>query len=168
MKKVTNDGHGQRPQRPARKLDRQAALDQRSRGLSTPEIATLQGVAPSTVRRFMDRMKPELAAVEEFKNGRADVLARIQGKSLDLQERIIDSMDDRVLDALTPHQKSGLLISTNTIFGTTYDKERLEKGKSTNNVSVIGRLLGDSVRGAHKRQAAQTPPEPEQEQEQES
>lgn len=135
----------ERLQRSARKLDRKAALEQRARGLSNPEIAGLQGVAASTVRRFMDRMEPELAAVEEFKSGRADALARIQGKSLDLQERIIDSMTDHVLDTLAPHQKNGLLMSVNTVFGTAYDKERLERGKSTQNIGLIAKMMGDSL-----------------------
>jgi IS30 family transposase len=145
MKRRSKIPGGERPQRSARKLDRKAALDQQARGLSTREIAQLQGVAASTVRRFMDRMKPEQAAVEEFKNGRADVLARIQGKSLELQERILESIDDRLLNALTPHQKSGLLLSTNTVFGTTYDKERLERGKSTQNVGVVARIMGEAL-----------------------
>ncbi|MBA5870902.1 MAG: hypothetical protein GDA68_13045 [Nitrospira sp. CR2.1] len=148
MSKASDDGLGERTKRTlrkARKLDRKAALDQRARGLSTTEIANIQCVAASTVRRFMDRMKPELAAVEEFKSGRADALARIQGKSLDLQERIIDSMTDHVLETLAPHQKNGLLMSVNTVFGTAYDKERLERGKSTQNIGLIAKMMGDSL-----------------------
>jgi hypothetical protein len=148
---------GQRPQRrsrSARKLDRQTALEQKARGLSNGEIASLQQVNISTVRRFMDRMQPELGAVEDFKNGRANVLARIQSKALDVQERLIDSLgEERVLTALTPSQKSALLFSTNTVFGTLFDKERLETGKSTQNHSVIARMMGDAVRTAHADQA---------------
>lgn len=144
MKQPSRTPQDERPQRSARKLDRKAALDQQARGLSNKEIAHLQGVATSTVRRFMERMAPEQAAVEEFKSGRADVLARIQGKSLDLQERILDSMNDGVVDALTPHQKSGLLHSLNAQAGTLYDKERLERGQSTSNLAVMGRIMGQA------------------------
>lgn len=134
----------QRLERSARKLNRKAALEQKARGLSNPEIASLQGVAVSTVRRFMERMKPEEAAITEFKQGRADVLARIQAKSLELQERIIDSLGDGVVDALAPHQKSALLHSLNTVAGTLYDKERLERGQSTSNLAVMGRIMGQA------------------------
>jgi hypothetical protein len=149
MKKTVSANSPQRLQRSARKLDRKAALDQQARGLSTSEIAQLQQVHVSTVRRFMDRMKPEQAAIEDFKNGRADVLARIQSKSLDLQERIIESFDDGILSALTAHQKSGLLLSCNAIFGTTHDKERLERGKTTANIGLVARLMGEAFRTAH-------------------
>jgi len=150
MKKAPVKSAGQRPQRSARKLDRKAALEQRARGLSNREIAGLQDVATSTVRRFLERMEPERAAVEEFKSGRADALARIQGKALDLQERLIDSIDDGVLQTLLPHQKNGLLVSVNTVFGTAYDKERLERGKSTSNVGVLARIMGSALDMAHK------------------
>lgn len=149
-KKVATITHDKRLQRSARKLNRKAALDQRARGLSMGEIAALQGVATSTVRRFMERMKPEQAAVEEFKNGRADVLARIQSKSLDLQERIIDTMDDGVVAALLPHQKSGLLQALNAQAGTLFDKERLERGKTTQNVGLIAKMMGDALDQAHQ------------------
>lgn len=150
MKKARVKSPGQRPQRSARKLDRKAALEQRARGLSNKEIAGLQDVATSTVRRFLDRMEPERAAVEEFKSGRADALARIQGKALDLQERLIDSIDDGVLQTLLPHQKNGLLVSVNTVFGTAYDKERMERGKSTQNVGVLARIMGKALDTAYK------------------
>ena len=150
MKKATTATNSQCPQRSARKLDRQAAIDQHARGLSTTEIASLQGVAPSTVRRFMERMKPEQAAVEDFKNGRADVLARIQAKSLGLQERILDTMNDGVVSALAPHQKSALLHSLNAQAGTLYDKERLERGQSTHNHSVLHKMMGAAFEAAHK------------------
>jgi hypothetical protein len=122
-------------------LDRKAALEQRGRGLSNVEIAALQGVDRSTVRRFFAHTEPERQAVEGFKRGRADVLVRLQMKSLDAQERVLDLLNDEVLIALTPHQKAGLLQSLNAQAGTLYDKERLEVGKSTANVSSLGEIM---------------------------
>lgn len=125
----------------ARKIDRKKVLDLHARGFTAPEIAQQQGVAHSTVWRFLERMKPELGAVEAFKKGRADVFARIQAKSLDTQERIIDTLDDVSLGALTPSQKSGLIIALNAQAGTLFDKERLERGQSSHNVSIITAML---------------------------
>jgi hypothetical protein len=80
--------------------------------------------------------------VEGFKRGRADVLARLQAKSLMTQELILDALaKDGVVDALTPHQKGTLLYSLNALAGTLYDKERLEVGKSTANVSSLGEIM---------------------------
>lgn len=142
-----------RNERKARKLDRKHVLDLHARGFSTPEIARQQGVVSSTVHRFLERMRPELGAVEEFKKNRADVLARIQAKSLDAQERIIDTLNDGVVTALTPSQKSSMLIALNAQNGTAFDKERLERGQSTANLSTLSRMLDSQVSTLYKRRA---------------
>ena len=135
-----------RTQRTARKLNRPKALEQAKRGLSNPEIAKQQGVASSTVFRFMQRMRPEQQAVEQFKAGRADVLARLQAKSLDAQERILDTLDDGVIGAITVSQKTGLLMALDAQHGTLFDKERLERGQSTSNQSIMTTMLGHAVK----------------------
>ena len=95
-------------------------------------------------------MKPEIGAIEEFKRTRPDVLARIQAKSLDAQERIIDSLDEGLIKALTPSQKSSLLIALNAQHGTAFDKERLERGQSTQNHSLVTQILQSTVRDIYK------------------
>ncbi len=145
MKKATNTGPDRRKRRDARKIDREKVLELRGQGLAVTDIATHQGVAPSTIWRFLDRTKAQQEALEQFKTGRADVFAQVQAKSLHVQNRILDSLEiDGVLEALTPHQKSGLLHSVNTVFGTAYDKERLERGQSTSNLAVMGRIMGQA------------------------
>ncbi|MCS6304901.1 MAG: helix-turn-helix domain-containing protein [Nitrospira sp.] len=145
----------QRKEGKARKLNRKQVLDLHARGFSAPEIAQQQGVAHSTVWRFLERMKPEIGAVEIFKQNRADVLARIQAKSLDAQERIIDTLDDGLLAALTPSQKSSMLIALNAQSGTAFDKERLERGQSTANISTISRMIDNQVSTLFKRAVIQ-------------
>jgi len=101
-------------------------------------------------------MKPEIGAVEEFKKNRADVLARIQAKSLDAQERIIDTLDEGILSALTASQKSAMLIALNAQSGTLYDKERLERGQSVANISLLSRMIDTQVSTLHTRRAEAT------------
>lgn len=125
----------------ARKLDRQKVLALHEQGLSIVDIAKHQQVDRSAVWRFLHSTEPERRALEQFKQNRADVFAKLQAKNLDVQERILDTLDEGVVNALTPHQKTGLLMSLNSQFGTIYDKERLETGKSTENVSMLTRML---------------------------
>ena len=140
----------QRKEVKASKLDPTKVSNLHRRGFSVPEIAKQQGVAPSTVRRLMERLKPELEAVEAFKQNRADVLAKIQGKSLELQERIIDSLDEGVVAALTPGQKGHLLIALNSQAGTLFDKERLERGQSVHNLSVMSQMINGCIMNVYK------------------
>lgn len=144
----------------ARKLDRKKVSDLHSKSFSTAEIAQHQGVNPSTVWRFLEQTKPERQALEHFKANRADVLARLQAKSLDAQERILDTLDDGVVKALTASQKSGLLMALNAQSGTSYDKERLERGLSTDNHSVVSKLLDARVKSRYapvKKKAVSAP-----------
>lgn len=134
-----------------RKIDRKKVMELHARGFSAPEITRQQGVAHSTIWRFLERMKPEIVAVEEFKKTRADVLARIQVKALDVQDRILDSLNDEVVNALTPSQKSSMLIALNVQSGTAFDKERLERGQSTANISTLSKMLGARVSTLYKR-----------------
>lgn len=145
MKKATNTGPDRRKRRDARKIDREKVLELRGQGLAVTDIATHQGVAPSTIWRFLDQTKAQQEALERFKTGRADIFAEVQAKSLHVQNRILDSLQaDGVVEALTPHQKGGLLHSVNTVFGTVYDKERLERGQSTSNLAVMSRIMGQA------------------------
>ena len=131
----------ERTQRKARKLDRAKVLALSEQGLSTADIAKHQGVAPSTVFRFLQQTEPERLAIEAFKKERGDVFARLSAKSLDLQEKIVDTFDDALIAALTPSQKSGLLMTLNVQSGTLYDKERLERNLSTDNVGMFGKII---------------------------
>ena len=143
----------ERTKRNARKMDRAKVVALAKQGMSTLDIARHQNVSPSTVWRFLQQTKPERQALELFKAHRADVLARLQAKSLDAQERILDTLDDGMIGALAPSQKTGLLMALNAQHGTLFDKERLERGESTSNISIVSRML-ESVTSLHKRQAA--------------
>lgn len=133
-----------RTQRTARKLNRKKAVELAEQGMSTADIAQHQGVAPSTVFRFLQQTKPERQALTAFKNERGDVFARLAAKSLDLQERLVDTFDESVVRALKPHEKGAMIHALNIQAGTLYDKERLERNLSTANVSLLSKLIIDA------------------------
>jgi hypothetical protein len=107
-------------------------------------------VQRTTVWRFLQQHKESISRVEIFKANRADLLAGLQGDAMDLQKRIIATFDDGMLSALKPGEKTGLLMALNATSGTTFDKERLERGQSTQNVSLISKMMGSALDSAHK------------------
>ena len=147
----------ERTQRTPRKLDRAKTVELAQQGMSTADIAQHQGVVPSTVFRFLQQTKPEQAALGRFKKDRGDVFARLAAKSLDLQERILDTYDERLVAALKPHEKGSLLHALNIQAGTLYDKERLERGQSTSNLSVLAKLITEAEAGLCKEIKATEP-----------
>lgn len=120
-------------------------------GLTQVEIAKHQGVHPSSVLRFLKQHNIDKQGVDSFREARADVFADLQKTALHAQKAIIDSLfADGILSATDTKTKASLLASINAVAGTMYDKERLETGKSTANVSTLARILGSAFDGAHK------------------
>ncbi len=140
-----------RSSRTRTKLPVKTVTDLSSKGLDSVQIGKIVGAHPSTIRRFLDKIKPEYQAVAEFRSGRADVLATLQAKNLTIQERLLERLgEDGLLDTLTPSQISGLVFALNTQHGTLYDKERIETGQSTQNISVVSRMIDSAVQGIYK------------------
>lgn len=130
-------------------LDRDKAMAMRAQGATITDIAEATGSSPPAVYGFLRQLEPEFKMIEEFKQHRGDVFARLQAKSIGLQFRIIEDLD-RILPTLTDSQKASLLHTLTVVSGTAFDKERLERGQSTQNHSIMTRMLHSSVDSAYK------------------
>ena len=133
-----------------RKVDPAVVKRLAAAGLGAADIAKHQGVAHVTAWRFLQQHKLEQKNIDTFKANRADLLAGLQGDALALQKRILATFDDGVLGVMKPSEKTGLLMALNATHGTTFDKERLERGESTQNISTISRMIDNRVSSAHK------------------
>lgn len=132
-------------------LDTVAA--QYAAGQTTRELAREYGTSHVSIQRWLDKHHAEMRSVERYKLTRADILARVQSKALKLQEEIIEGLEkDSLAGTLTPQQKSGLLQSLNIVHGTLFDKERLERGQSSHNISVLSRMIDNTVDDMYKPQ----------------
>lgn len=136
--------------RRARSLDRDKALAMARAGVPPQDIAQHQGVARTTVWRFLQTHKDELTNLNIYKANRADYMAALHGEAVSLQKRIIATFDDGVLSALKPSEKTGLLMALNATAGTVFDKERMERGESTSNVAIIGKIMLSAIDSAFK------------------
>ena len=110
------------------KVDKLRAIELRQAGATYPEIAASQGVTPQAIYKSIKDLLPD-KETEIYKQQRADILARLQVKFL----KRIDADD---LKSTTPYQLTGM-------YGILFDKERLERGQSTeniNNMSVVAKI----------------------------
>jgi hypothetical protein len=106
-----------------KKLDLGVAVAYREKGLSYAAIGKLMGCAKQSVFELLNRHGVDLGEVESFRKNRGSILAAKQKMLLDrLTDDDIKKMAarDRVL-----------------AFGILFDKERLESGKSTANLSGL-------------------------------
>jgi len=106
-------------------IDRDKLFNLRAtKGLSLSEIGKLTDVPKSTVFYYVKRWNiPTSKQLSRFKDNRADLFA-------DQQRRIADTIDDECI-------KKASLVQRSTTICQFYDKERLERDLSTNNVSVM-------------------------------
>ena len=143
-----------KPQRKARKINRQKVMQLAAQGLSAVDIGKHQDVSPSTITRFLQAYQVDREALTQYKSGRADILAWLQGRNLKIQTELLSRLDG-LPEALTPQQICGLLFALNTQHGTLFDKERLERGQSTQNISTISKMVDAQVSTLFKRQTPQ-------------
>jgi len=116
--------------------DQQKALELAKKGVGPSDIAGLVGMSRNTVQRYLQRVAPELEALHTFREHLGDSLALTLAKCIDLEDKVLDALNDEtVLAGLTTAEKERLLGRLTIAKGVTYDKWRLQTGKSTSNNS---------------------------------
>lgn len=100
----------------------ESMIEYADKGLSYPEVATLVGCTPENVCQRFKAIGYTPERLKAFKKSRADILAH-------LQSTIINSISDAEIEKAP--------LGTKTLaFCQLYDKERLERGQSTEIVDV--------------------------------
>lgn len=95
----------------------------RKQGLSINEIGDLVGISKQAVYQRLQPYLHELDTLEDYKTHRADIIA-LKGKE------ILKHLDSNRLEKASAYQLAGM-------YGILYDKERLERGESTQNVASV-------------------------------
>lgn len=86
------------------------------------------------VKRNVEKFK---GAIDFYKVNRADIFVSKQMKYQDLADRILETMTPEEISAAKLTEKLAALKVLDTGAAIFYDKERLERGESTQNVSVL-------------------------------
>lgn len=114
------------------KIDLHKAIELRLKGLSYEDIAKHFNCSKPAV---FERLQPYIGGrnidINEFKKNRADLLAWKQAQTL-------AALTSEDIEKANPRDKA-------IIFGTLYDKERLERGQSTTNAAVV---IASACRGS--------------------
>lgn len=112
----------------ARKIDVHKALELKVKGATYEEVSSLFNCTKQAV---MKALKPYAAildgSVEDFKHFRADLFAVAQ-------RELLQSITDAEIKKMSVKDR---IVAT----GILYDKERLERGQSTSNLSIMTRAV---------------------------
>jgi len=92
-------------------------------GLNNRQIADTLGCSKQNISSRLKQYEHEIKGLKVYKDHRADIFALEQ-------KRLLDSIDDKDI-------KKTPIAARMTSFGILYDKERLERGESTENVAVL-------------------------------
>jgi predicted transcriptional regulator len=106
-------------------------LDLKDKRLSHQQIADLLGCDKSNITNRLKKYRPTLDKIAGHKKHRADILTNIQAKLLD------SVTDDKIKECTVPQ--------LTVAYGILYDKERLERGQSSSNLSVAGLVESHSA-----------------------
>lgn len=102
-------------------------LELRNKNLTLEQIGKIVGCTKQTVSQRLKDYEPTFQKIEHLKKHRADILTLKQGE-------ILNALTEDEIKKASPQVK-GML------FGILYDKERLERGQSTENISVFSRVV---------------------------
>jgi len=116
-------------------------------GMSYREIQkVIPDVSMGAISKIAKQFEGDRELVEYFKKNRADVLANLQRLKVEKQHLILESMTEKELKGLKATEKFKGLVALDTGMGIDFDKERLERGQSTENVHLLIEAIEDLKR----------------------
>lgn len=110
-----------------KKIPIESILELREKGLTQEQTAKILGCSTPNISARLKQHTPIFEKIERFKRHRADILTLKQAEILNALS------EDEIKKA--PTQVKGMLL------GIFYDKERIERGLSTQNISVFARVV---------------------------
>lgn len=106
-----------------RKFNEAKVIELREKGLSIHDIAKQEGVAASTIYRFLDAQTEDFERLERFTGNKVRILQQLQSRSAEIRLRILESLSDDDLDGFTTAEKKELLRVLTTAQAIDHDKE---------------------------------------------
>lgn len=116
-----------------KKIPIETIIEYRKRGLSINEIAKLCGCSKQNVHERLETVGYDDKDMENFNKHRAEIFSFIQSK-------LLNSLDLETIKDMNPYQR---IVGASIL----YDKERLEMGKSTENIDVHALMEDIQERG---------------------
>ena len=112
-------------------------------GTTYRKINEITGVSLGLITKIVKEFESSQDLINWYQKNKLNVLMKAQFENLALQEAIRNSITEGHLKKWTPDQKARWYQVLGTDHGIKFDKERLERGQSTENVSVIIEAIMD-------------------------
>ena len=110
------------PRNRAKNIPIETIIDLRKKNLSIDQIAKIVGCNKSNIWARLEQVGYTPQTLDQFTTNRADIFAFVQSK-------LLNSLDADAIQKMQPYQR---VIALSVL----YDKERLERGKSTEIIDI--------------------------------
>ncbi len=119
-------------------VDKQLVTAMLANGYQKKYISEVADCSEVTVHSINNIVKNSQNEIKSFLSDRANLLAYYQKQHLELISKLNESIAKDLEDGLLKGSEKGkILFYLSQGFGIFYDKERLETGKSSSNVSIM-------------------------------
>ena len=114
----------------------ESIIEYKRKGLTTREIAELLGCSHSNIVQRLKDLSEDITTLDQYKTHRADILAFTGRRMVNVFLGLTDAEQKEVV------KRRGMVD-----YGILYDKERLERGQSTQNLANIHADI-EAIRGS--------------------
>ena len=110
-------------------------------GNSEHWVASALDIPRTTVQKIKARIEGNAELTEIYKANKANYLAKLQAKNLNLHDLILDSITEDDVKGMTINEKSKLARDSAVNAGIFFDKEAMERSKGVDNVNKVLEMI---------------------------
>jgi transposase len=110
-------------------------------GMSYRTVREVVGVSLGLITKIVKVFDSNKDLIAFYREHKLEFLQRAQGENLLLQQAIRDTLTEDEIRKLTPDQKARWFAALGVDHGIKFDKERIQSDLSTDNVSVVVKMI---------------------------
>ena len=110
-------------------------------GMPYRKVNEVTGVSLGLIGKIVRQFEADRDLIEWYQKNKVELLRKAQVENLALQQAIRDTLTEEEIRKLTPDQKARWFAALGVDHGIKFDKERIQSDLSTDNVSVVVKMI---------------------------
>jgi len=112
-------------------------------GMPYRKVNEVTGVSLGLIAKVVKEFSANKSLIDFYQKNKLELLQKAQVENLALQQAIRDSLTEEEIKRWTPDQKARWFGVLGVDHGIKFDKERLQADLSTENVSIVVRMINE-------------------------
>ena len=110
-------------------------------GMPYRKVNEVTGVSLGLIGKIVRQFEADRDLIEWYQKNKVELLRKAQVENLALQQAIRDTLTEEEIRKFTPDQKARWFAALGVDHGIKFDKERIQSDLSTDNVSVVVKMI---------------------------